>query len=771
MALNTRISLLQCDASVLDAVFERLNIDPNIPFLVTKDEDVYEKRPYYYRWISITLKNKNVHEDITNIVARASSIFLASETQADHVPPGLPNGLFKHCSNLGVLVLSGCAFSFASPPFLHCHTVRFLGLDHCRDNNATELERGGCTTKWPFLKSLWVIDLYYTDWVELLSEEKIDLMDTLMEVNMEGVRWPQWMAHRLQKRVPYLRRFRIIRPMYDEAETASGDMVYSFHMDNTSLETVVLSAGCLGLKDVVLSNNSSLRSFSFDGYGEASSHRTSTVELPPVMSSPEHPPTDADKKKSFAAKISMVSLEGCTRLEKLFLRGLPNLVELNLSGCAIKVLDFGAMMVDVPNLKRLFLLGCEHLRAIRWGSRSEQLPPKQLELICIDTRPGCASSSAPSSLISAQRKSVRLQVHAIIPDARFARSLCALFISWFKYPNYCFNIRITSSDACSSIVSVVQPAATARDMLYGDIFTKVGDGQSPMQDFPQAPTEQSNHHIEIGDGSRNVQSEREKSYSYDTPNLSLLMCWFTESVHVHDVSTYSSTMPADGYERLRWCRVERCPRLHAVFPPDSVDNYGRLETIWVSDLLLARCVWSKGRAGRWPSHLKGLKHLHLCRCPSLRFALAMGRSSSLPSLETLHIIYCGDLKHIFIPGNKEEQHTSVEFPKLTTIHLHDLPALEQICEAAEMVAPALETMVIKGCWSLRRLPALKGREPGMRKPAVEIEKDVWDALEWDGVDAGHHPSLYEAPVHSRYYKRRFIRRTVLRYVHNAHSIT
>jgi hypothetical protein len=47
MALNTRISLLQCDASVLDAVFERLNKDPNIPFLVTKDEDVYEKRPYY----------------------------------------------------------------------------------------------------------------------------------------------------------------------------------------------------------------------------------------------------------------------------------------------------------------------------------------------------------------------------------------------------------------------------------------------------------------------------------------------------------------------------------------------------------------------------------------------------------------------------------------------------------------------------------------------------------------------------------------------------
>jgi hypothetical protein len=80
-----------------------------------------------------------------------------------------------------------------------------------------------------------------------------------------------------------------------------------------------------------------------------------------------------------------------------------------------------------------------------------------------------------------------------------------------------------------------------------------------------------------------------------------------------------------------------------------------------------------------------------------------------------------------------------------------------------MLAPALETIRIRGCWSLRRLPALKGRnKPGKRRPVVEIEKDVWDALEWDEVDAGHHHSLYEAPVHSRYYKRRTLRTTVLR---------
>jgi hypothetical protein len=53
----------------------------------------------------------------------------------------------------------------------------------------------------------------------------------------------------------------------------------------------------------------------------------------------------------------MISLQGCTQLENLFVHELPNLVELDLSGCAIKVLDFTTMVTNVPMLKRLFLLG------------------------------------------------------------------------------------------------------------------------------------------------------------------------------------------------------------------------------------------------------------------------------------------------------------------------------------------------------------------------------------------------------------------------------
>jgi hypothetical protein len=51
----------------------------------------------------------------------------------------------------------------------------------------------------------------------------------------------------------------------------------------------------------------------------------------------------------------------------------------------------------------------------------------------------------------------------------------------------------------------------------------------------------------------------------------------------------------------------------------------------------------------------------------------------------------------------------------------------------------------------------------VKKPTVEIENDVWDALEWDGAEAGHHPSHFEPPVHSRHYKKKLPRTSVLRY--------
>ncbi|TVU00391.1 hypothetical protein EJB05_54158, partial [Eragrostis curvula] len=760
-------------SSPLGSMFEKLMKDPETPFFVVEDATSFSKRRPC-RWICVTSKVFNrIHADMKARFGSPSSLFVALE-KSDEPPPCLPNGFLKHCSNLSVLALSHCAFSFISPPFLLCHKLRFLGMDHCTHDNTSEAEDN--TNSWTCLQNLWVLDLRYTEWDDILSEEKMDNMANLSELNIEGsMCWE--LTTRLHGRLPYLQRLRIIKPTH-KAET-STEISNSFR-DKTELEILDLSGnreleklsisssmarslqmlildGCDGLEDVVVPDGlpSSLRLFSFDGYGPAT-RWMSPFELLPLQSSERErrPPPDADKR---VVKTSKISLQGCTQLENLFIRGLPNLVELDLSGSAIKVFDLTTMVVNVPRLKRLFLLGCEHLSAIKWVSSMKEL---ELELLCIDTRHRRVSEFTRPSL--AQHKYFSLHLHATLADARLMRSLYNLINDYDKSGCY-FNIQVTSSigygwdvllDMSGKEMTRIQPGSNQqRHVLlsrYDDVFSKTGIAL--MSVFPQPPPQRLDHHIEIVGGSRGLESQLARD-SY----LCRVINSYVESMHVHDASTSAST---DAYKlnHLKWIRVESCPRIETVFTSvqgEYDDCANKLETIWASDLQKARCIFSKATTRSFQL-FGNLQHLHLRSCPRLQFVLPM-RVASFPSLETLHIIHCGDLTHVFVLNEKypEEIVThGVPFPKLTTIHLHDLPKLQGImCEEFKMLAPALKTIRIRGCFGLRRLPALK---PGVR---VEMEKDVWDALEWD---AGHCSDLFEPPVHSRYYRqRRLLRGTVL----------
>ncbi|CAL5028697.1 unnamed protein product [Urochloa decumbens] len=349
-------------------------------------------------------------------------------------------------------------------------------------------------------------------------------------------------------------------------------------------------------------------------------------------------------------------------------------------------------------------------------------------------------------------------VHATLSDARLARTLWPAIDSYRsrgRLVDVYFNINITSVPVYSEEEDF-QPAATHRVLAkhYGDIHGMVGD--VPMQDFPEALTTGFDRHVGIAQGSRGLESEL-LGYIPTRNNLALLMRRCADSLHLHDVST-SVNMPMNEWNYLKHCRVERCTRLDTVFP--GTYGFEALETVWASDLLMARSIWSKGDPYYHYSSFRELRHLNLRSCPRLRFMLPVW-ASSFPRLETLHMIDCGDLRHVFIM-DKEHPEVHVAFPNLTTIHLHNLPMLRQICEAQmRMLAPALMTIKIRGCWDLRRLPAMEGRGIQHKKPTVEIEKDVWDALEWDGVEAGHHPSLFEEPRHSHFYKKKLLRGSVL----------
>jgi hypothetical protein len=262
------------DASPLDQVFAKLMEDPETPFLAVEEVlPLFQKRQC--RWAFVNSKNMILNEDMKAILESASSFFVALENS--HGPQGLQNGLLKHCNNLGVLILTCCTFNFVSPPFLQCHGLKFLGLDHCAHDNTSERESD---TDWTCLHNLWVLDLRYTGgWYEILSEEKIEIMANLRGLNIEGFMCWQ-LTSRLQRRLSYLEKLRTIKPTHLwtkknlEILDLSGNremenLSASFSMAN-SIQMIILD-GCDGLENVIVPDRlrSSLRSFSFDGYGPA----------------------------------------------------------------------------------------------------------------------------------------------------------------------------------------------------------------------------------------------------------------------------------------------------------------------------------------------------------------------------------------------------------------------------------------------------------------------------------------------------------------------
>ncbi|XBI77428.1 hypothetical protein VPH35_070524 [Triticum aestivum] len=227
-----------------------------------------------------------------------------------------------------------------------------------------------------------------------------------------------------------------------------------------------------------------------------------------------------------------------------------------------------------------------------------------------------------------------------------------------------------------------------------------------------------------------------------------------QSLYVHDNVSVTTIIPELSlhWNSLEWCHVERCPKMHNVFSRSvGFNTFNSIRIFSASDILMAHCIWS-----RHIGHHCGLQHIYLHNCPRLVFVLPI--SSILPNLETIQIAYCRNIQHIFrLYQNHRRIACGVTFKKLRHIKLYHLHKLEQICEV-RLYAPALETVSLRGCWGLRRLPVVS-RE-GL-KPVPDCEKDRWDRLEWDGSKANHESSLFETR-HSAHYKKILPRVSVFR---------
>ncbi|CAL4998833.1 unnamed protein product [Urochloa decumbens] len=556
-----------------------------------------------------------------------------------------------------------------------------------------------------------------------------------------------------------------------------------------------LSSWCI-LKTVIL-----------DGCGELEEIGRNT--LPPSLES-------FSFTSDISTKIKSISFRGCAILKSLMLRGsFGELIELDMSGTSVKTLDLSE--TQALRLKRLFLLGCEKLRAIHWPQEDGEEIIK-LEVLHIDTTRATWSREAESnkqeatsdsrsaiSLLAAVHGNdhalANLDVYISVRDARLFRSLIG---TTFEY----LHIEITSSHkGASQGVNNVASGNSEQEVRAINLQNAAGNLYiSTFEDISQSQTAGANG--DIVDALIPMRSNDAHCYisiQDETPTQWLQNVAGTKQqtsttlprfvhnnakiLHLHDSlsitcipgpASASATTAKLNWDKLQWCRIERCPNLEgSVFTTPPVTAYGNdifhcLETFWASQLLKAHYIWDWSTSVFSPGHnsFEDLVFLHLDCCPNLVHVLPLYTSNGngCRRLETLEIVCCGELREVFPSDSKSQlQQKPREFPNLKHIHLYELPMLQRIY-SRRMLAPKLKTVKIRGCWSLKRLPAAcrapqrsieLNEEEAHMLPTVDCEKDWWDNLEWDGEEAGHHRSHYK-PTHSAYYKKTLLRATVLR---------
>jgi len=206
---------------------------------------------------------------------------------------------------------------------------------------------------------------------------------------------------------------------------------------------------------------------------------------------------------------------------------------------------------------------------------------------------------------------------------------------------------------------------------------------------------------------------------------------------------------------LEECKLQRCHRVVHVFYDLWLWRY--LKNAHVSHLKNLTHFYKEHYMRDYD--FRALKHLRLEHCPRLEGV--MPRGSALPSLVTLDILFCYNLKAIFY-YNKSS--SSFELPCLRRIHLQELPLLEHLRDDdAVLAAPAWEELHVRGCWSLRRLPRLIDRRPCKKAVTVSGERAWWTKLRWDDRDDSHRGS-YEPrlPPASASIRERVIIKSYLR---------
>ncbi|CAL4899542.1 unnamed protein product [Urochloa decumbens] len=705
------------------------------------------------------------------------------------IPAGaIPNAdMFHDFNKLSVLKVSNRSFSFSSPPFIYCHNLKFLWLDHCEDQDNGSIDGSpqqedktdGASTGDDIqhcFQRLWVLDVRYTCCDRILSARMLGFMTQLRELNVMGAQ--DWDIGQLQGLLLNIRKLRVTK----------STICCSDNSENG------LFSGMSKMELLDFSGNRTIQGLCLDGRGQGMTNlsgiSTSNNCLETVMI------VDG------CAGIQKISFTGYANLKNLLLTGsFENLHILDISGTTVKILDLSTM--TVPKFDELYLGDCKELCAILWSPKDKR--KHYLKKLHIDTTRSAAllaPREEEKSMVVVHGVRVPSSVNwiVLVRDARLLRSFMP-----FKKKFSDAHVEISSPAAAigsgkfnnevnsSGIKKPEVVEKVEQPKGYSMLQETESNGDAPMQwPCPGYYGSSPSCYIHVQDHpvmrTKSLQEDKEITTDTAIPDI---ICDRVAILHVHHSLSISSIPgPAPGlgsrWSCLEWCRVQQCPKLECVFTApqgrDSVVLFPSLKTFWASRLPKARCIWNWSSRSVLKSDFyrsfPNVEFLHVDLCPRLEHVLALPmpwlkKSSDwqyvfpryLYCLQTLEIVWCSDLKEVFpVYTDAESNHQQQQqgrlplliFPCLRHIHLHELPMLQAFCKHWNMYAPNLKTVKIRGCWSLRRLPAV---HHGLAEVKCDCEKEWWDRLEWDRTPT-HNPGVYKAD-HSLYFKNNPLRGSVL----------
>ncbi|VAH12437.1 unnamed protein product [Triticum turgidum subsp. durum] len=397
-----------------------------------------------------------------------------------------------------------------------------------------------------------------------------------------------------------------------------------------------------------------------------------------------------------APRIRHLSLRGCIKLESIKFKNLDALEELDLSGTSIA--DLPADIINSTRLRRLLLLGVSSLRRFPWH-RLVQLP----DVFYLDH---CSEGNTNHSNQVTQLcvtgpmffLSFRDTVVDLVRAGRFFQSF------YVQVAPYITNSRRQEDEEdmldCK-LQELLQNQSTYLD-VYSSRFAKEIAISSPIT----VPLHRTERHVDI----TRMQEIHDGLYGLlNVTKSASVIC----DTSIWIFSFLSSFMELEECE-LRWCHKMK----GIVF-----DNQGSKKLRNMHICNLNGLVWF---CSEYIScDFRGLEHLHLEDCPRLEHVVPHG--TSLPCLKTLDILFCYNLKTIFISNDTHDE--TYQLPSLQRIRLQEVPLLLHFHDKdATMTAPMWKELHIRGCWSLRCLPRLQGCHPEMVK--VNGERSWWSKLQW-----------------------------------------